>query len=450
MNFLGIDIGTSSICGVAYDTSSKHVISITKANNANITSFNVWEQKQDAEIIVRIVLNLIQEIKSKCPIIQGIGLSGQMHGIVYINSKGEAVSPLYTWQDARGDLSYKKGLSYAAYLSQKVGLSLSSGFGLVTHFYNKENKLVPPEAVKICTIMDYVAMRLTKRKKPLTEYSNAASLGFFDCERLTFDEQVLDNLEIDTSILPDVDKSSSLVGYFEETPVYVAIGDNQASFIGSVRSIEHSIHVTVGTSAQISAYSQTYEKISSLDTRPLPGGGYILVGAALCGGYSFSLLNKFFSETIKLCTGIEMTDSDLYKIMVSIPYKKEQKNDLQVDTLFDGTRLHPNSRGKIINISRSNWTPENLILGFLRGISQELFDFYELLPSSIKKGKDLLIGSGNGIRKNPLLCQIIEDRFGHSLQVSKCKEEAALGACICGMVGAEYLKHFSDFDYEVD
>lgn len=450
MSFLGVDIGTSSICGVLYDTSSKHVISITKANNAGITSLNTWEKTQDPEMIVCIVQNLIQEFKPKCSTIQGIGLSGQMHGIVYVNTKGEAVSPLYTWQDGRGELPYKNGLSYTAYLSQKVGSLLSSGFGLVTHFYNKENNLIPPGTVRLCTIMDYVAMRLTGRREPLTEYSNAASLGLFDCERLIFDEQMFSKLGIDASILPNIGKASSLVGYFEETPVYAAIGDNQASFLGSVRSVEHSVHITVGTSAQISVYSNTYKRIPSLDTRPLPGGGYILVGAALCGGYAFSLLKNFFSETVKLCTGLEITDSELYKAMVSVPYKKNAKNDLHVDTLFDGTRLHPELRGKIINISRSNWNPENLILGFLRGISQELFSFYQLLPPSLKKGKDILVGSGNGIRKNPLLCQIIENRFGHPLRVTKCQEEAALGACICGMVGAGYLKHFADFDYGTD
>lgn len=101
-----------------------------------------------------------------------------------------------------------------------------------------------------------------------------------------------------------------------------------------------------------------------MDTRPLPGGGYILVGAALCGGCSFSLLKKFFSETIKLYTGEEMDDTDLYKIMVSVPYKEVQEDDIRVETLFGGTRSHPEKRGKIMNISCLNWHPENLIRGF--------------------------------------------------------------------------------------
>ena len=445
MNFLGIDIGTSSICGIVYNTVSKDIVSIAKINNTDMLSCNVWEKVQDANAIVDIVLDLIQELRIQYPDIKGIGLSGQMHGILYVNAEGEAVSPLYTWQDMRGSLLYKDSMSYAAYLSKQTGFPLSTGFGLVTHYYNKVNSLVPQNAVKLCTIMDYTAMRLTGKCEPLVDCSNAASLGFFDKEKLAFDKEALWNVGIDNSILPEIGKAFSRVGHYENISVYTAIGDNQASFLGSIRDIRHSIHITVGTSSQISVYSDDYVNVPLLDTRPLPGGGYILVGAALCGGCSFSLLKKFFSETIKLYTGEEMDDTDLYKIMVSVPYKEVQEDDIRVETLFGGTRSHPEKRGKIMNISCLNWHPENLIRGFLEGMSQELYDFYQLLPNSIRERKTILVGSGNGIKRNPLLCQILEERFKCYLQVSACREEAALGACICGMVGNGYINNFTDF-----
>ena len=445
MHFIGIDIGTSSICGIVYNTVSKDIVSIAKINNTDMLSCNVWEKVQDANAIVDIVLDLIQELRIQYPDIKGIGLSGQMHGILYVNAEGEAVSPLYTWQDMRGSLLYKDGMSYAAYLSKQTGFPLSTGFGLVTHYYNKVNSLVPQNAVKLCTIMDYTAMRLTGKCEPLVDCSNAASLGFFDKEKLAFDKEALWNVGIDNSILPEIGKAFSRVGHYENISVYTAIGDNQASFLGSIRDIRHSIHITVGTSSQISVYSDDYVNVPLLDTRPLPGGGYILVGAALCGGCSFSLLKKFFSETIKLYTGEEMDDTDLYKIMVSVPYKEVQEDDIRVETLFGGTRSHPEKRGKIMNISCLNWHPENLIRGFLEGMSQELYDFYQLLPNSIRERKTILVGSGNGIKRNPLLCQILEERFKCHLQVSACREEAALGACICGMVGNGYINNFTDF-----
>lgn len=96
MHFIGIDIGTSSICGVAYNFSIKETKSITKENNTYITSPNQWERTQDAKTILSIVLDIIHEFQAKYPDIKGIGMTGQMHGIVYVNADGEAVSPLYT------------------------------------------------------------------------------------------------------------------------------------------------------------------------------------------------------------------------------------------------------------------------------------------------------------------------------------------------------------------
>ena len=440
MYFIGIDIGTSSICGVVYHTSTQNVISITKENCATIPSSKSWEKKQDADTIIDIVINMVREFQSQYKDIKGIGITGQMHGIVYTDIQGNAVSPLYTWQDGRGNLNYRENQSYAAYLSDITGCPVATGYGLVTHFYNVQNRLVPTNATKLCTIMDYAVMKLSGKKIPQIDPTNAASLGFFDKKELVFDMEAIQKAGIDITMVPEVAPSASLAGYYHKIPVYTAIGDNQASFLGSVRDIEHSIHITVGTSSQMSIYADHYMEIDSLDTRPLPGGGYLLVGAALCGGYSFALLRKFFNNTLSLFTGKELSQNDLYTIMTSISYQKDSKNDLVIDTLFDGTRSNPYERGKITNISTSNFTPENLIIGFVKGISQGLYNYFQLLPESLKKNKTILVGSGNGIKKNSLLYEALEDRFNRPMQLSTIQEEAAFGACLCSMREGHYSR----------
>lgn len=96
MHFIGIDIGTSSICGVVYHPSTQSVISVTKENCANISSPDNWEKKQDADIIINIVWDIVREFQTRYKDIGGIGITGQMHGIVYTDVQGNAVSPLYT------------------------------------------------------------------------------------------------------------------------------------------------------------------------------------------------------------------------------------------------------------------------------------------------------------------------------------------------------------------
>lgn len=430
MKFIGIDIGTSSICGVVYDSSSKETISITKPNNSNLTTSQTWEKEQDPTIIITTVIKLIEELRTQHPDIAGIGISGQMHGVLYINSKGCAISPLYIWQDGRGEQLYKNKESYATFLSKQTGYPLSTGFGLVTHFYNIKNKLVPDNAYKICTIMDYVGMTLTKIKEPITDVSNAAGLGIFDKYNLQFDEQALLKAGIDKDILPLLSKDNTPLGYYKGIPIYPAIGDNQAAFLGSVQDLNHSIHITVGTSSQLSVYTNEYIEIPALDTRPLPGGGYLLVGAALCGGCSFALLKNLVAETIVRCTGQKITDEKLYRIMLLAASEINNEENLQIETLFNGTRLNPNQRGRITNISLSNFTLGHLVKGFLNGICKELYNFYLQIPDNIKNNKKIWVGSGNAIRQNKLLCQIFEQQCGCKLQLSPNKEEAALGASL--------------------
>lgn len=428
MHFIGIDIGTSTVCGVVYNALTKQTTSVTKANTAVRLSPHPWEKIQDARQIVKLAREVVDECRAKVSDIQGIGVTGQMHGIVYIDNEGNAVSPLYTWQDNRGNQPFADGVTCTGYLSARTGYRLATGFGLVTHFYNLRHNLVPETAVKVCTIMDYVVMKLTGRKTPLTDYTNAAGLGFFDLRQLRFDTAALRSVGIDPAILPEVAPSATPAGHYDAIPVCSAIGDNQASFLGTVEEREHSVLVTVGTSSQVSVYTGRFVEVDTLDTRPFPGGGYILVGAALCGGRSLALLNAFFKDTLQLFGGAEISEEAIYRIMSALPYPSGTADLPEVKTLFDGTRFAPEERGHISNLSTTNLTPANLVAGFVRGMARELYDFYSAIPETIRRDKTHLTGSGNAIKKNPLLRQALEEQFSLPLRLTSTSEEAALGA----------------------
>lgn len=442
MHFIGIDIGTSSICGVIYNCWDERTESILVENKAGIDSTNPWEKLQDAEWILTSVVQMVENFESRYSDIKGIGVAGQMHGIVYVNNMGEAVSPLYTWQDSRGNLIINNHITYAEFLTDYSGYHLSTGYGLVTHFYNVKNAIVPDEAAKLCTIMDYVVMKLSGRKSPITDYSNAAGLGFFNIDECKFDTRVLSAIGIDASILPDVDASAVLAGHYNASiPVYAAIGDNQASFIASVKNRERELHVTIGTSSQLSVYSPDFYKVESLNIRPFPGGGFILVGAALSGGYSLSVLQSFFESVLAL-SNKEATIEDFYDIINNIDYQRDSETSLTVETLFAGTRSTPRAKGSISNISSTNFTAINLIHGFLRGICNEIYRFYAAIPSELKKGKDTLVVSGNAVKKNKLLTKLLKETFNFEIIKSDYEEDAAFGACIAAMVGGQYLSTF--------
>lgn len=146
-----------------------------------------------------------------------------MHGIVYLNTNGDAVSNLFTWQDESGNQVYK-GKTYSAYISDLTGYKVASGFGSATFFYHWVNKIVPKDAVTFCTIHDYVALKLAGIKVPIVHVSNAASFGLFDINSLSFDEKAIDLLKIPFSFFPRVSKDEAVLGYYNDRiPVSIAI-----------------------------------------------------------------------------------------------------------------------------------------------------------------------------------------------------------------------------------
>lgn len=99
----GLDIGTTSISGLLYDLEIRTILySITEAQASLPFSLNQeWERLQDPELIVKQVEHILDRLLAQRPEVAGIGLTGQMHGIVYLDTNGRAIGPLYTWQDGR-------------------------------------------------------------------------------------------------------------------------------------------------------------------------------------------------------------------------------------------------------------------------------------------------------------------------------------------------------------
>lgn len=406
MKAIGIDLGTTSICGVVIDTDSGKVLrSETVNSNAFVTTDNDWEKAQDVSLIIEKALKIVDEFIDDDVAV--IGITGQMHGILYYDNDGKAVSNLYTWQDGRGNLPYKD-TTYAAYLGG------ASGYGNVTDFYNRENSLVPENAVGYCTVHDYLAMTLSGRKTPLVHTSDAASFGCFDIENNTF--------SYDCRI--DVTAGFDTAGEYKGIPVSVAIGDNQASVFSSLAS-DDDILLNVGTGSQVSVISDVPVKGENIESRPFFDGKYLVVGAALCGGRAYSLLKDFYAGVFE-AAGI--TDIDVYAVMDKMLEKAD--GVLDVDTRFEGTRADPSLSGSIAGIRTGNFTAGNLTKGLLEGMVNELFNMYQNMNAA-KKG---IVGSGNGVRKNPRLVLAAEKKFGSAMSIPAHLEEAAYGAAMYGLV----------------
>ena len=421
---IGLDIGTTSISAVAAEVSSGALLrSVTVPNDGILPSPDGVSRLQDPVRIVETALGLKESLAAEFSPVAAIGVTGQMHGILYLDRAGRAVSPLYTWQDGRGNLPYGKS-TYAAHLSTRSCYPLASGFGLVTHFINREQGLVPSEAVTFCTIQDYIALLLARRKTPLLHASDAASFGCFDLEAHTFDRFAMEKLGFDNAFLPAVTAETAIIGQDGSIPVAAAIGDNQASVLGSLRE-NADILVNIGTGSQVSAVVSAPVPFPAGAVRPYVDGKFLLAGSPLCGGRAYALLHRFFARCAELFGG---DGRDIYTVMNDMAAEQPEDHSLTVDTRFCGTRNDPALRGALSEISEDNFTPEQLTRGVLWGMTAELRGLYGEMP--LLSPATGLVGSGNAVRKNPVLRRYLEEQFNLPLKLPVHREEAAFGAAV--------------------
>ena len=95
MKTLGLDIGTTTISAVVLENGAE-LDSLTLPNGGFLTGCAPWERIQDPQAIRATVMQAVEALFARWPDIRAIGVTGQMHGIVYLDASGAPVSPLYT------------------------------------------------------------------------------------------------------------------------------------------------------------------------------------------------------------------------------------------------------------------------------------------------------------------------------------------------------------------
>lgn len=421
---VGIDLGTTTISAAALDLETGELLETkTIPNAAALPSPTGIEREQDTDKICAAAERLLDGIAERYRV-SCIGLTGQMHGIVYLGADGKTLSPLYTWQDGRAGVGSPSPCERIAALT---GYGTAPGYGLATHYANHLTGSVPAGAKKLATVMDCFGVQLTGRKAPLIHAQNAASLGLFDTGAMRFDTDAATKLGLDPSILPDVTTRAEFIGEYRDVPVCAAIGDNQAAFLGAVRDPETSALANFGTGSQISlAVCPGAEVITSrsLELRPFLEDRMLASGSALYGGAAYALLERFFRAYAEEA-GFE--GGEQYEILNRLALAAEDGPVLSVRTTFGGTRDDPELKGLIADVTAENFTPGALAVGVLAGMAEELYGLYERIPHD---GVKTLVLSGNAARKNPALQKIVKRVFGLDVLIPICREEAALGSAL--------------------
>ncbi len=464
--YIGLDIGTTTLSTVILDAQSGHLLarhtvlhgagaSTPEEKARGRAELDLWKLRS---LVTQSLADIVSQIAARATEVRGIGVTGQMHGVAFLRPDATPVRTAITWEDRRADERFPGG--HETYLERFIALAggpdafartgclPATGYLGPTLFWLRQNGLLPPPPTRACFVPDAVVSFLTGLP-PYTDPTDGGSSGIFDIVAREWDWSLIARLGLPKEILPEVRETGEQAGGLlpalaRQTglpagiPVFVALGDNQASFLGSVREPARGLSLTVGTGSQVSALVERFRRLPGLDTRYFPGGRYLLVGAGLFGGRSYAYLRDFFRRVGTSFFG-GRGDEELYDRMTQLAAEVPPGAEgLRCSPIFTGTRLDPTVRASFTGLAPHNFTPGHLTRALLEGMAEGFHRFYEEMQP-LAGERTHLVGSGNGLRRNRLLAEIVKQRFGLPLYFPALEEEAATGAALTAAVGTGEL-----------
>ena len=385
--------------------------------------------------------------------VRGIGLSGQMHGVVLLDEENRVLRPAIIWADQRSEaqcrwITERVG---AARLLELVSNPALPGFSAPKLLWIRDNE---PEifahARKMLLPKDYIRYRLTG--KLAIEISDAAGTCLLDVKHGRWSREVLEALEIDPELLPPVVAADKVAGTITEEvaaltdllpgiPVAGGGADNACAAVGNGVVRPGLALVSIGTSGVVLAYASTPQvdmsgPVPRVHTfnHAVPEAWY-LMGVTQGAGLSLRWVRDNIGlpeRALERWTGLDAYEL-LTKEAESIPAGSD---GLLFLPYLQGERtphLDPYARGGWIGLTASH-DRRHLIRSVLEGVAFSLKDC-----STIIQGQGLPIEqvrvTGGGA-KNPLWRQIITDVLGVELVTTNATEGPAFGAALLAGVAS--------------
>ncbi len=447
---IGLDIGTTSVSGVALDVDDgREVARACREHEADATPAerrtDGWAE-QDPERLRATAYAVLGELgastRSAPGDVAAIGLTGQMHGVLLVDETNRPLGNLVTWQDQRSAGLIDELLAAASPEAWSVtGCRLATGYLGATLAWMVRHEALPAGAATACFIHDWVASQLSGTA-PCTDPSDAGSAGLFNLRSKAWSRELAEALRIPVDLLPTVRESGEVIGTLTAeaagecglsagTPVCNAIGDNQASFLGSVAEAEPSLLINIGTGGQISWLTDDVGCAAGMEVRYLPIDRKIGVGAGIGGGTTYAWLEGFYRQVLADFGDAAPPPGALFDRMNELAAAAPADAEgLRCRPTLTGTRFDPSLRGLLEGIDAANLTPANLTRAVLTGLADELHGFYATCDPATRAGHRVIVGSGNALRRNPVLAEIIAARFGLPVQTPMPREEAAWGSAL--------------------
>lgn len=447
---IGVDLGTSATKTVLFDTKGA-VISSATQEYPLYQPHNGWAE-QNPEDWWNAVAATIHAVVQKSAVspenIKGIGISGQMHGLVLLDKGGHVLRRSIIWCDQRtaeecGEITALVGAKRLIEITANPALTGFTASKIL--WVRKHEPAVYEKMAHILLPKDYVRYRLTGEFA--TEVSDASGMQLLDVPNRCWSKEVLQKLEIDSALLPTVYESPEVTGYItpqaaertglnKGTAVVGGAGDNAAAAVGTGVVEDGKAFTTIGTSGVVFAHTSSI----SIDPQgrvhtfccAVPGCWHVM-GVTQAAGLSLKWFrSQFCAAEEEIAKGMGV--SPYYLMDQEAAHVPVGSNRLLYLPYLMGERtphLDPDCRGTFFGLSAIH-TRYDMMRAVMEGVTFSLRDCVEILRGMGAAPNDMFACGGGA---SPFWRQMLADVFNCSIKTVSSKEGPALGVAILAGVG---------------
>jgi xylulokinase len=442
MYWLGIDVGTGGTRALLVDATGKVLRASTAPHDEMMMTRPLWaEQRPEnwweaAQLAIRTVL---EEAGITGKDLRGIGLSGQMHGLVLLDDRGDVLRPALLWCDQRSQpqVDAVNQLVGKETVLACIANPVLTGFTLPKLLWIRDHE---PEIFRrvrhLLLPKDYIRFRLSGEYA--TDVSDASGTALFDVVRRRWSHEFVERLGLPPQILPRATESrdisarvgaqaAAVTGLQQGTPIVGGAGDQAASAIGNGIVEPGLVSCTVGTSGVVFAHmnSPAYDPQGRLHTfcHAVQEAWHVM-GVTQGAGLSLQWFRRNLAPgaSYESLTAEAATAPPGSQELYWLPYLMGERTP----------HLDATARGAWIGLTAKH-TRSDLIRSLLEGVCYSLKDGLDLIESLGVHVKSVRL-SGGGAR-SPLWRQIFADVFGKPVVVLETEEGSAYGAALLAMVG---------------
>lgn len=441
MYLLGIDVGTSGVKALLMDRAGKVVASASESYPL-FTPQPLWAEQEPDDwwnATCKVVRRVLENSGVAASEIQGVGLSGQMHGSVFLDENGESIRPALLWCDQRT-------AAECAWITERIGERrvlettlnpVLTGFQAGKIIWLRQHE--PENYARVKQVLlpkDFIRYRLTGESA--TEVSDASGTALFDVPRRDWAYEMLDALELPRAWFPEVYESPEITGRItaqaaqatglsEGTPVVGGAGDQAAGAVGVGVVQSGRASVSVGTSGVVFAHLDAPQVDAQYRTHTfchaVPGAWHVM-GVMLMAGGALQWYRETFAPTTDFETLVDEAEGVAAgaENLLFAPYLSGERTPYP----------DPQARGAFVGLTIAH-TRAHCTRAVLEGVAFGLRDSLEILKAMGVPLQELRLTGGGA--KSAVWRRILASVFGQPAQSLHAEEGPAYGVALLAGVG---------------